>query len=300
MITALTPEQEAKLPKYREKAIEVGLATGDGTMDEAKVLDLINQQLIFCNQAPISKLVVRDSPMAVCSDPSLAFSAEDKPTPSNAMYGQHDVNWLYHYAFFRFELGLVKETEGILPRLELAKHIGWWWLHEDFAIVTHRPIKIHLIDMSDGLKRLHNPNGLALEYKDGNGLYMLRGMRFSQEYSWFFTPDKSAPDFAARIMKVTNTELRSEMIRAMGPAFMVEQLGKKVIDKDSTATGGEYELYTVEIEGQTRTYLTGVCPSKGDRWYEAVHPDCRTVKQANSWRYYGEITNDYQEPSIAT
>jgi hypothetical protein len=45
-----------------------------------------------------------------------------------------------------------------------------YWTFEDVVVLTEKPIKIMMKD-----KKLHNEDGLALEYKDGTGIFAIEG-----------------------------------------------------------------------------------------------------------------------------
>ena len=288
-VIKLTQAQELKLEVYRNKGIEVGLATDQGEdLEWAKEVTQKHREL--CGVPLAKDIVILDSPFA-------AISKYKGLTNSNALYGQHDVPWLYFCAFFRFECGLIKETESIKYLLELTR-VGWMWFGRNTTVITRRPSKIHLVDKVSGVKLLHNEQGMALEYRDGTGLYALNGMRIPNQFTKFITNKEN--NKAKDILNIDNSEIRSEVIKMMGPGFMYASLNPQTLDKNSLPRGGDYELYKVDIDGTSRTYLTGVCPSKGDRWHEAVHPDCRTVKDALSWREWGKIQKAYKEPSIRT
>ena len=112
MITELTKEQEEMLVKYRDAGIEIGLATGP-EMDEEKVRELTDAHRMMCGVPKAKNFIVMDSPFAV-------MAKYDACTPSNALYGQHDINWLMYYQFYRTGLGLKEETQTIVYLFELA------------------------------------------------------------------------------------------------------------------------------------------------------------------------------------
>ena len=93
-----------------------------------------------------------------------------------AAYGQHDVNWLAFFDAFR-EFG-ISEAEKLQGLNQIAENAGWFWTMSEFCIITERPISIH----RDDNNRLHNPDGLAIEYPDGFGVYALHGVTVDKKY----------------------------------------------------------------------------------------------------------------------
>ena len=295
MITELTPEQEAMLPKYAAMGIEIGLATGP-EMDEQKVRELTDAHRVMCGLKVATIFKVYDSPFAAAKD-------NEGLTPSNALYGQHDINWLMHYQFFRTECGLIKETDQIVYLMELAKRCGWMWMNEDTTIVTRRPKSIHLLPTKrevNGAVReirvLHNPNGLALEYADGTGVYSLFGTRITKEYQWLIL--EAGKYDVARVLQISNSAIKTIGLRLLGPKALIT-VGKAV-DKWASEKGGNYVLYSVAVNGNDRLYLSGECPSKHEPFCEAVPPTIKTCKEALAWREEEVDLASYFEPIVRT
>lgn len=285
-ITKLTKEQTSKLDVYRDKAIEIGFRA-EPRMDETKVKKLIDDLRTQNKLEPTKEFIILDSPFAAKKEYGLS--------PSAAAYGQHDSYWLMTYAFYRFECGLLKETDSILPMLGLASECGWYWFDGEKSIVTRRPKYLHLAPTNRGISVLHNPSSMALEYQDGTGVYALNGVRIPTEYVKLMTEQD-----AGQILRVPNTTIKGALIRNMGSKKMFESLPHTLVHKATIKNGGDYSLLSIVIEGLPRTYLSGTCPSKGDVWYEAVSPDCKSVEQALAWREWGKVNMPYLPPIVRT
>lgn len=295
MLTSLTPAQELALEAYAKKGIEIGLATGP-EMDEALVREITDKHRILCDIPAATVFKVYDSPFAAIKD-------NEGLTNANALYGQHDINWLMHYQFFRTECGFVEETNKIVHLMELAKRVGWMWMDESTTIVTRRPKSIHFTSEkreTNGtirdLKVLHNTKGLALEYADGLGVYALYGTRLSKEYQWLVTDNGNYT--VERVLKITNAAIKTIGLRLLGPNALIT-IGTK-INTWQSEKGGLYTLYSVPINGNTRVYLHGECPSKHEPFCEAVPPDTKTCQQALAWREEEVDFSSYTEPSLRT
>jgi hypothetical protein len=297
MITQLTPEQEAAMPKYVEMGIKIGLATCSD-MDEELVRDLTDKHRAVCGLPKASEFIVVDSPIA-----AYKYGA----TPADALYGQHDVHWLMHFLFFRIECGLIKETQPIVHLVELAKHIGWWWTNETVTIVSRRPEEIHLItqkknnDSDERIQCMHNPKGPAIRYRDGFAVYILYGTRLPTEYEWIVKDNINGTLTLKKVLACKNSEMVTLGLRVLGPEALVTQ--GKPIDKWTSKIGGKYVLYEVEVSGNKRMYLSGNCPSKGAPFCEPVPPDMKSCQEALHWREEPSgilFSGTYQEPVIRT
>jgi hypothetical protein len=305
-VKKLTPEQEKTLLRYVRLGLEIGLKA-DSSLDEAKVRELTDAHRVMHGVPAATNFEVMDSPMAACR------KYKGILTPSNAMYGQHDIGWLINYLFFRVELGLVEETNGVSNLIELTKHVGWMWMDNEHTIVTRRPHKIFLRDNPNVkiecdvpntfLQVLHGDGHKALEYVDGEGLYAWNGIIIPEEDSWVVTTPREEMD-AERVLGITNTEVRSCAMDRLGIDKLFEKLPNKSLDVgqygDQSGGVSDYTLYEVTFGESQRRYLRMVCPSKGSTHIEAVPPTVSTVAEALNWRQIGVISNDYTLPVIRT
>ena len=294
-ITSLTQEQKDMLPLYAQKGIKIGLATGS-EMNEEEVREITDKHRVICGFDPAKKFKVYDSPFSAARN-------NNGLSPSNALYGQHDINWLMHYQYFRTECGLIKETEQIVHLMELAKRVGWMWINNNTTIVTRRPKFIHMLETKRNksgkvcdIKVLHNPNGMALEYADGTGVYNLFGTRITKEYRWLIL-ERGQYDIK-RVLQISNAAIKTIGLRLLGPEALV-QVGK-IIDKWQSVTGGEYTLHEVEINENKRIYLSGECPSKHEPFCYAVLPTITSCREALAWSEEELDLNNYVEPIIRT
>lgn len=293
MIEHLTPEQEAKMADYTREGIEIGLATGPD-FDEEEVLHLTNAHRVQCGLPPVEKLDVFDSPFAACR-------SIEGLRPGNALYGQHDINWLQFYQFFRQELGLKKETQPIVHLYELAKRVGWMWMNGERTVVTRRSEEIYLANKAGGFKVLHNLDDKAVRYRDGWGLYALNGIRIPADFTWIVTTPADQLD-PEQVLGITNVELRGEAVKKIGMTKMLDRLESKVLHTYHCDIGGDYELHQIQLGENTRIYLKMTCPSKGEMTVEAVPPTIKTCQEALTWREWGTVSipTGYLPPLVRT
>jgi hypothetical protein len=307
----LTPELIEALYRWRDMSIGIGLASGTGEMDEKRVMELTQAHRKMCDIPEAKYFAVADSPMQ-----AKRILGNKGINESNALYGNQDTHWVNHYNFYRCELGLIKETEKIVYLAELCKHVSWMWMNTEATIVCHLPTKVHTYmgkrtfrDHEGKMAEFdcpipHNPNGKSFEWKDGEGIYHLFGITIPNRYGWIVDTPKDQLD-ARKIIGIKDVDIRSAAIRMLGPSNFKDSLNKKKRHTKTFPIGGNYVLWDVNFgdsrSPDVRRYLEGVCPSKGEVFFECVDPACETVDQANFWRLFERVPpKNYQwvEPRV--
>lgn len=303
-----TPEEVIKelkmLQSYRKKGIKIGMATDDGTpIDKAFILAEINKyrQLTKPGCATLTKIEIFDSPFAVTKKyPTCKFN--------NAYYGNHDIQWLIGGLCNKIEYEDARISESIFPLLALANKIGWFWMDNNKICVSRRPSKLvfkrkfypNQKELQEKFEETsimvgHNPDGMAIQYQDGTGVYILNGLRIPLKMQWLIL-DKERLTLN-NILGIKNTEMRTEALKLLPISMFQEGMGFKVIHEADFPNGGHYELREILVDDVKRKYLKGTCPSKGEDFNEAVPPQCLTVMQALNWR---EEETDIDEVDVNT
>ena len=290
---------------YAQQGVAVGLATGSD-MDEELVRKLTDDhRALTLAQDASPGYDSKCSIFRVYDSPEQAINSVTGLNTNNALYGAHDANWLYYYLMIRQEFGLVEETNELIALIELTKHVGWMWFGRTATIVTRRPDEIHLLtkhtpnDVELPIQELHNPNGMALKYRDGTGVYALNGLVIPDELQWVIT-DKTRRSNYKEVLTIKNAEIRTEVLKLFDAENIEASLPKKLIHSWTCNIGGNYELYTVTFDQVVRKYLKMKCPSKGDTPFQAVHPDCNTCQQALNWREIESLSIEYIPPLART
>ena len=302
MIEKLTHEQELMLHKYKEEAIEIALDLTPINVEKA--VKAIQKYIGFDGQT----VIVYPSPLAAI----LARQAEpekDQINMNNAFSAQSDIDWVTFYRFFRNEVGLTKGTEGIPAAWEAAISAHWYWASSTEIILVEKPVEMHLqvtgtklTDEKTGksipLRVLHSTDGMAIRYADNTGLYAIAGITLPEEYEYIVKDWKKLKP--KDLLEIENAEIRQAAIKSFG-ADVYSILPHTILDNYVSEKGGIYALYEVKYEdGVNRLFLKGACPSKGDDFFEPVHPEARTCKQALNWREPGTLDTDYIEPIART
>ena len=168
--------------------------------------------------------------------------------------------------------------------MSLAENCGWWWPFNGLVILSEKPTKI---SMSNG--RLHCDGDAAIRYKDGFSVYSLNGTRVSKEIACTSANELSA----SLIITEKNAQVRAEIVKKIGIARVLQDLGAGVID-----TWKDYDLIELNLkDGRFRPFLKMKNPSVDLVHIEGVPPDIKTVKKALAWRNGLSV---FKEPEILT
>ena len=95
----------------------------------------------------------------------------------NAIFGQQDAYFLAFYEYFREVLDLTKQTDMMVPLMDLAKHSNWVFPYENIAIMSEKPIICSL----NKDKVIHSETGPAIAYSDGFEIYAVNGKVITKE-----------------------------------------------------------------------------------------------------------------------
>lgn len=291
MIKTLTAEQKAKTVEYRDEAIRVGLHATE-IFNEKLVQELTDAHRVQHGLKKAENFLVVDSPWQ-----AVELYGKHGVNTSNALYGQHDVNWLWYYKFFRDECGLVKQTDPIKYLIELCREVNWFWMSGNTTIVTRKPVEAKLVNRKRGFTNvegesdtfscptLHSEQGMALRYRDGKGLYKLNNIDFRESELITLLEQDPAERSLQDILAVRNTEQRTELMKTIDIKKAISHTDNRTLHEKTFDIGGHYQLLSVNFgDNNRRVYLTGKCPSKGEAFYERVPVACQTVDQALQWR----------------
>ncbi len=202
--------------------------------------------------------------------------------------------------------GLEDDFPGLLdPKKQEARFIllssmgGFFFQKGGPVLAVRRPAEKHFRwNDEDGTEEFHNEDGPVLAFESGRKYYALNGIPVPE---WLVEMD-AAEINPAWIAKVTNVDVRRELIRKVGIERLLEQLHHEVLDEREN-----YTLYEIDIgaavpvgphDRTRRKYLRMRNPSTGTWHMEAVHPDCETVQQALNWRATGWTGGEWNPTEI--
>ncbi|TMR13061.1 hypothetical protein ETD86_31350 [Nonomuraea turkmeniaca] len=190
----------------------------------------------------------------------------------DAVLGQHDAPWLSAF-------------DGLEGLKRVAECAGWWWPYERVAIVTERPVELHL----DDLGRLHRADGPAMAYSDGFALHAWHGMPVPAEFGASMrdiTPE--------RIREEDNAELRRVMLEHFGYDRYLAESGARPVQRDETGV-----LWCIDLPGDESITMVEVVNSTpepdGTRrtYFLRVPPWVQRARQGVAWTF-GIAEEDYR------
>ena len=232
-ISSLTAEQEAQLPVYRDKWLEIGLSTEP--LDEEEAIASVKALYTSAGEK---------EPKVTIVDGVKDFSYSDIWT------GQFSAHWLGFYEFFNDNFGICPEIE---PLIRVAKACGSVSLLDGEAIISRRPEVIRMEN-----KVLHCENGPSVSYADGTEVYSWQGTRVPKE--WIMERETIDPSI---ILKEEDVELRVVGCAIIGWARVASELDQKVLDGDpETDVGALVEMTIPELPRPGR-FLMAMCPRNG-------------------------------------
>ena len=313
-IESLTPEQIAKIPEWTEKWIQIGLNTEPADFDRAEKAVLACYDLI---KAPRPKKVLRvASPwQAIVQGARENIKIQDNTDEPDEKKvkafikenwfkyrgAQLWASWFSYVTFFRDVCDWENESlENFKLDEEIALSCGFVWWSDDVVAIADRPLKVS----RDAAGRLHGENGMALEYRDGWGIYAWHNYRIPVTHHWIIRDkDKITPD---AIEKEGNAELRRIMLEIYGYENYLAQRKAKEISKDTlhgktrrllefTLAGDPVRVVEVingtqEPDGTFRKFILG-CVRRDGRYPETPH-------EAVAWSY--GINPDIYNESVRT
>jgi hypothetical protein len=158
-------------------------------------------------------------------------------------------------------------------------HMHWWFPYEGYALVSDRPVELHL----DELGRMHHPTAMSCSYRDGWGLYSWHGLRIPGSYF-------ESPASPASILAEGNSEIRRALIERHdhihGKGRFMLDAGAKLIDSKVQPTPqfegnvALNELLSLDLPGDPEGQMLAVRmvdPSTLREYLVRVHPQLRPL-----------------------
>ncbi len=279
----LTQAQVDMLPAIRDKWMAIGLATGHGDVELAK--------RAICN---VYRLANLNPPCRwiVCDSPAEGWEAAEKLSGANQNsdqrvweggYGNLDADWLAFYdAFIQFG---VEEAKSLIPLMQIAQEIGWWWPMADVCILVHRPTAMH----RDAEGRLHNPIGPAIDYNGKCKLYLWHGILISPDtINGSLTPEDiiNGNFTSGDVLQTRNAEIKRVMIEKIGlDKFFSGLQDVTVRHQDTDAFGNVMQLVKIALPEARDGFLQAiqvVCPSTGRKYFHLVPHEVSTCQEARA------------------
>lgn len=189
---------------------------------------------------------------------------------------------------FAEQMGMdLPAVKGILA---LSRQVSWWWVFDKVAIVTYRPQMLVL----DGMDRLHNNHGPAIEYNDGWCIYARAG-NFVPERVIHFGYRKNLQE----IEREQSVEIRRHLIEMYGIEQYLKDAEAVKIDEDSCGVLYRKDFLLDEPIKMVKVLNSSPEPDGTYKYYYLrVPPDVMTAREAVAWTFF--MTADEYDPEIET
>lgn len=280
-VKSLTKEQKARYAEYRERFKKAGLSTEPANRKEAEIG--INLCYTLRGLSAPKEIVWCNGPKDLINK----IAARTNQTPKQVwntrrwVYGQHDAAYYGWVAFYGDVVGLKKPAQAA-GLIKVAENAGWFAPYENVCFVMERPVMLKRNEN----KRLHNPDGPALLYKDGFALYRYNGTRIPQTHRYLITSPEQIT--VEKIDNEENLELKRVMIERFGMKRYIEEGGAELINEDEygiarhkSVKGQSKKLTTVEVIDGT---------NRDEVFVMEVDPDGRPLFEDGSFGSSQEVT----------
>lgn len=185
-------------------------------------------------------------------------------------------SWYAYISFFRDVCGWSDETLQYFAHDERhALNASWCWYHDLVAAISDRPERI----LRDDQGRLHSESGMALQYRDGWGLWMWHGVAVDEQI--IMRPETQTLE---QINSEENAEVKRIRIERFGWERYLTAVGAAVIDRRRNDVEGTREALMRAGDMQA---LVCHCPSTGRVYALEVPMEVQTCEQAQGYLWSG-------------
>lgn len=269
IIEALTSEQEARFQEFVEKWLAIG--TNCDRIDREACIRHA-QEAYKCANVSWPK----DPEFLWAQGPEEAMEMLHKkwniPRESvvgSFVYGQHEAAWLAFYDYCETVLGL--DCGPLHGLMNMAKVCGWWFPTDRGVLFVEKHTSVRFNDRNEA----HCDNGPAIAYADGTAIYIIDGIRVTEQI--VMRPETLT---VAQINEEQNNDVRTIMLNRYGWAKYLNEINADCIDERENVIEGTYEaLFDTPRDGKR---LVATC-STGRVVTLGVPPEIKTCADAQQW-----------------
>ena len=310
-IEKLTPEQEAELPRFHQRYLDI--ACGGGRIDRP-ALEIALADAYAEIGKPAPRLFIFDSPtMSMMALKIFALPKKDQLIDQlwgqlrdqlrdqlidqlgdqlgdqlwgqlrdqlrgqrlwnpNFLWGSQDLYWIV-WGKFAEHIG-VKLKPETARRLNIMDRISQqceWWWPYENIVIASQR---PIAVRWDDEKRLHSETGKAVEYADGTGLSAWHGQAVPDE--WL----TGSPPAAKDALHWPNMDQRAAACEIVGWANILDQLDARTVEDSGDPVWGKLVEVNLPDSGKER-FLDAMCGT-GRRFALPVPPKTGSVDEAQS------------------
>lgn len=192
--------------------------------------------------------------------------------PSAFQFGAHQAATMVGLDFLRNHTHI----PSIAGLIDLSEWCGWWMPYRETMILQHRPCKLHRDDNGS----LHNESAMAIEYRDGWGLYSWHGVRVP---AFVITAPETIT--VKLIEKENNAEIRRVMIERYGWERYITNSHAKIIDTRFNERDQQWERLYQLHDGTKRMVVSD--PSTGRKYALGVPRGVDKCEQGQAFLSHG-------------
>lgn len=179
MITELTEEQRAQIDVYAEKFLKIAT---DTTPANRQLGEEVMKAIYKYRELSEPVIYWADSPYAGLVKAAQLSNNTDTPTDEQinemkkyVFYANFECHWKAFYAYLAEVLNVPNDNFYKLT-IQLAENCGAYFALDGAVVMCEKPVKVFY---DPTIKGHHNPDGLAVEYKDGSGSYAYKGKKYN-------------------------------------------------------------------------------------------------------------------------
>jgi len=199
--------------------------------------------------------------------------------------GQFDAGWLSYLDYITRAAPELASSEPLQGVMLVARSAGPWWPFDNVVVLTERPSALH----RDQQGRLHHPQGPALAYPDGWGVWAWHGARVPRDVI-----ERPEAISVQRIRNEPNTARRRVLLERYGHHRYLRDAGAERLHTDQTGTLWRCELRDDEplVMVEVRNSTPEPDGTRASYWLR-VPPTVRTAQEAVAWTF-GLDQGEYQ------
>ncbi len=216
-------------------------------------------------------------------DVAIAINNKTSHMFSGQMVSPRDDSYsMCQYDYCINMLGLTELSQFVGGLIAVAEHAGWWCPTETVCLVAERPCAVRY----DANNAIHSDNSCAIEYPDGWGIYMWRGVAVPEHV--ILRPHEITPD---EIMSEWNAEVARIMLDRYGQDNFIRNGGFTIQQSDDYG-----DLYRIEFEEHGDEPIVAVHvkdPSTDREYFLYVPPHILTAHEGVAWTFGYDNPSDY-------
>lgn len=187
----------------------------------------------------------------------------------------HD-NWLLEYACFE-NAGLIKNEDFKKYVSMMRKGVFTMAIFDEALFICKLPLSTRL----DEQKRLHSSTHPAIEWRDGQKIFAVRGVSFDEDLWTKVTQKKLS---AKQILGLENIEQRYIALDIYGHENLIKELDAKLIDE--SARGNKLYAIVGILPNDREVRMVAYGDPSTERFYASMVPnDIEKADAAMAWKF---------------